>query len=381
MIVSRTGIIASVAALALLLAVDLWLAPNLALQQSATSFGVTAAGYKAAFDLLSGLGFAPERSYLSPALAPAARADSRAPHRARWFIGPGFLAPDKRGADAEAADLLRWIRAGGIAVVFGHSDSVWPRLGLDRETTAGGDTSAISGPIARGARELPIPGLLHFKAAAKATDDHARVLLSAAGAPFALELNVGSGRMIAVADAAPARNAGLGAGDSSLVMVDLAVALGAPSFDEWSHGLAPPGSIVAMLLGSRAILPIVIAIVAAFAWILERHSWPRRELDDHGGQPAPSLESFIASLGVLYSRAGDPAAALRAYRAGFLSRMRRQIAPGRDLHQDVIIERMARDRTMPAETRRWLIDGAVPTSQAELISAVRAIESYRRAAA
>lgn len=374
---SRTAIVASVTLLALLLAVDLWLAPNLALDRSPTSFGVASAGYKAAFELLSELGFAPDRSYLPP----GASVEHKLAKRARWFVSPGFLAPDKTDGAAEASDVLRWIRAGGIAVVFGAPDSDWTRLGLNRETSAGGAASVISGPTARSARKLPLAGLLRFKPAAKAGDEHARVLLTADGAPFALELKPGSGRLIAIADNTFLRNANLGTGDASAIVVDLALAFGAPSFDEWSHGFAPPGSIVAVLLGSRAVLPLVIALVAALAWILEQHSWPRRELDEAGEYPTPSVAPFIDSLGVLYSRSKDPTAALRAYRSGFIRRMRRQISPGVELSEDAVLERLARDRSLPAETRRWLIDRTAPANQAELVSAVRAIESYRRAGA
>lgn len=372
---SRSAIAASVTLLTLLLAVDLWLAPNVALDRSPTSFGVVSAGYKAAFDLLSELSFAPDRSYLPP----ASGADRASSKRARWFVSPGFLVPDKAGGAAEADGVLHWIRAGGTAVIFGAPDSDWTRLGIDRETSAGGAESVISGSIARGLRKLPIADLLRFKPAAKAGGNHPRVLLTADGAPFALELKVGSGRLIAVADNAFLRNANLGAGDASAIVVDLAVAFGPPSFDEWSHGFAPPGSIVTMLLGSRAIFPLFIALVAALAWILEQHSWPRRELDEAGDQPAPSVAAFIDSLGVLYSRTADPAAALRAYRSGFIRRMRRQISPGAELSEETVLARLARDRALPAETRRWLIDAAAPASQAELVSAVRAIESYRRA--
>jgi hypothetical protein len=376
-IVSRTAIAASVALLALLLAVDLWLAPNLTLDRSPTSFGIVGSGYKAAFELLTELGFAPDRSYQPP----TPRAGHELSKRARWFVSPGFLEPDKPAAAAEARDVLRWIRAGGTAVIFGAPDSDWTRLGLDRETSAAAAESEVSGPIASGARELPIAGLVRFKPAAKASDDHARVLLTAGGAPFALELKPGSGRLIAVADSAFLRNAELGMGDASAIVVDLAVAFGPPRFDEWSHGFATPGSIVAMLLGSRVILPLVIALVAAIAWVLEQHSWPRRELDQADEQPAPSVASFIDSLGVLYSRAGDPVAALRAYRSGFLRRTRRQISPGAELSEEAVLERIVRDRALPAETQRWLIDTAAPASQAELVSAVRAIESYRRGGA
>ena len=46
-------LIPSSALIVLLLALNLWLWPNQALQQSPTSFGIMRDGYKAAFDLLS----------------------------------------------------------------------------------------------------------------------------------------------------------------------------------------------------------------------------------------------------------------------------------------------------------------------------------------
>jgi hypothetical protein len=94
------------------------------------------------------------------------------------------------------------------------------------------------------------------------------------------------------------------------------------------------------------------------------------------GGPQPSLVSFVESLGVLYSRASDPQAAFRAYRSGFLRRLRRQMMPLGELDEQILLKRIASDRALSDETRRWLLMDTAPKSDAELVDAVRALESY-----
>ncbi|MGH7933910.1 MAG: DUF4350 domain-containing protein [Candidatus Binataceae bacterium] len=363
----RTLISAAAVVVLMLAGVNLWFRPNLELQQSETSFGVGQNGYKAAHDLLLELGFPVIRSYVRPS-----RLSMKRP---LWFVSPSFLEPGKHGADDDAHEFLRWVSAGGTAVVFGGPGADWKRLGLARETSASsGKLVVVEGDFTPVARQVAFSGLLYFKAAG----DKARVRLRADGAAFALERAVGAGRLITIADDRFLRNADLGDGDNSLIVVDLVRALGAPGFDEHSHGLAAPVSIIAALAGSRAILPILVAFLAALLWIGEQHSWPRRNLADEPEGPEPSIATFVESLGVLYSRAGDPAAVFRAYRGGFLRRLRRQMSPRADLPTELLVERLAHDRSLSAETRRWLVEGDEPKNHSELVIAVRAIESYPR---
>jgi hypothetical protein len=80
---------------------------------------------------------------------------------------------------------------------------------------------------------------------------------------------------------------------------------------------------------------------------------------------------------VLYSRASDPPAAFRAYRSGFLRRLRRQMMPFGELDEEILLKRIASDRLLSDETRcRWLLMDTAPKSDAELVDAVRALESY-----
>ena len=357
-----------VAALVLLLGLSLWMAPRLALKSSATSFGVERQGYKAAYDLLLELGVPVRRSYVAPSATP--------PTGSLWFVSPSFLDPGQREDTAAAGTVLRWIRAGGTAVVFGGPQSEWKRLGITRGISVSNGGQQIKGDFAPLARQLDVLDLVHF---ASGHDHLARVrltCLTCGGAPFALELRLGAGRLVAVADGRFLRNANLGSYDASVLLADMVRALGPPVFDEYFHGLVESDSLVATLAGSRVMLALAAGLLLALLWVGEQRSWPPRRLACKGEEPAPSIASFLDSLGLLYERSRDPAAAFRVYRTGFLHRARRQLWPHGEFSERLLLERLAHHRALPGETRRWLIDGAAPSTESELVSAVRAIESY-----
>jgi hypothetical protein len=73
-----------------------------------------------------------------------------------WLISPSLLDSAETDADPNANQLLKWIRAGGTAVVFGEPSSAWDRLGLTTETQAGGDDSLVSGDFIPIARDIPV---------------------------------------------------------------------------------------------------------------------------------------------------------------------------------------------------------------------------------
>jgi hypothetical protein len=363
---SRYYPVAVGAVLVVLLGINLWLWPNWDLEHSATSFGVAREGYKAAYDLLSELGLPVSRSYL-----PVSRV---ARNRPLWLVSPSFLDSAQKGPDhdQDARELLKWIGSGGTAVVFGEPESEWKTLGITAKTSEGGQTSVITGDFAPVARELRVAGLRYFSGGV----DRARVALRSAQGPFAVEMPVGAGRLVAVADGRFLRNINLAHGDASVLVYDLARALGAPAFDERCHGLAAPVSLTTLIAHSRAILPLGLGLLAALLWIGEQRKWPRRTLAEPPDGPQPSIASFVESLGVLYSRANDPQSVFMAYRSGFVRRLGRQLSPRADLPDNRVIERLARDHSLSSETRRWLVDGVVPRDEKELVIAVRALESY-----
>jgi len=358
----------SVAALMLLLfCLNQWLQRNRSLEDSGTSFGVGLGGYKAAYDLLRELDIPVTRSYARPNRVPR--------NRVLWFMVPDFLSSPEEVTvtNADISDLMRWIRAGGTAVIMGDISSDWKRLEIDEHVSVGKDTSTIEGDFAHAARTIPISGVAHFEKA----DASGRVRLTSGGKPFAIELKVGLGKLIAIADGRFVLNANLDKGDASVLLVDLTRALGAPDFDEHCHGLVAPESTLALLGNPRLLTVLGIALMTALLWIGEQHSWPARMLRDQEQGPAPSLDSFVESLGVLYSRANDPRAAFRAYRASFLRRARRQLSPRIEVSERVVIERLNRDRSLSDDSRRWLggNENDSPSTEAELVRAVRALES------
>jgi len=365
-------ILFSVAALvALLLMLNLWLWPNQQLQQSPTSFGVMRDGYKAAFDLLTEMHLPVARSFRRPKLLAA--------HQTVWFVSPSFLIPEKAGAEDDAREVTEWVARGGIAVVFGDSYSNWQALGLKRKVENSeheeGERVLIKDDIGA-PRWLDLPRLLHF---GDSTDKNAsRVIMTVDGKAFALEMDLGKngGRLIAIADSAFLRNETLGEADASLLVADLAHAYGSPIIDERSHGLSAPSSLPLAVLDSRALLPIIMGLILAILWVFAQRQWPRRSLDDDAELPAPSIAGFVDSLAILYARASDPPAAFRAYRAGFLRRLRRQLGLRGDYPEDALLQRLMRDRSLGEDTRHWMLSGDLPNDNRRLVIAVRAIESY-----
>jgi hypothetical protein len=210
-----------------------------------------------------------------------------------WLVSPSLLNGDLRDDDAAGVTLLRWVRAGGTAVVFADPESDWKRLDIKRGISASGAANLINGDFAPRARKLDVPEQVHFARA----HDQTRVRLTYGGAPFALDMSLGAGRLVAVADGRFLRNAYLGSDDASVLLVDLVRALGPPVFDEYFHGLVESGSLVATLAGSRVILPLGIGLLLALLWVGEQRSWPPRRLAGQSEEPAPSIAAFLDTLG------------------------------------------------------------------------------------
>lgn len=360
--IPRRVLYSILALMLVLLGINLWIERSTSLDSSATSLGVGVVGYEAAYELLLELHFPARRSYVRPV---------HVPHdRVLWMVMPDFLNPEAMLTDTDVNDLKEWIKAGGIAVVMGNVASQWERLDLDATAEAGDQTSLVKGDFARGGLTIPIEGLAHFKSA----DKDARIRLTSEGKPFALETKIGAGKLIAIADGAFVLNSNLDKADSSVLLVELARAIGTPDFDEHSHGLVASESAFALLSNPRLLILLAIVSITALLWIAQQHSFPARGLRDEQSR-APSLDSFVESLGVLYSQSNDPYAVFNAYRTSFLRRARRHLSPRIELSEHSAIERLARDQSLSDESRSWLQGRKSPTNETELVHAVRALES------
>src|SRR5262245_36260137 len=106
------SVLVSAAAIGLLLvAMNIWFAAQNRRDYSETSFGVAAAGYKAAYELLHELGIPATRSYAQFAAIPRSTV--------LWLVSPNFLDPLDEHAEQDTKDLISWVRSGGTAVVLG----------------------------------------------------------------------------------------------------------------------------------------------------------------------------------------------------------------------------------------------------------------------
>ena len=358
------SVLLSVAALAmLLLALNVWLQRNTFIERSSTSLGAGPNGYKAAFELLQELNLPVTRSYRLTRHVPETHT--------LWFVSPDWLSEPAQGLQQTDIDeLMTWLKTGGTAVVMGDAASDWKRLNLDEKLVVGVRTTIVAGEILPRSRVLTIAGLDYFKQAPRGT----RVLLTADGDPFALEMKVGAGRLIAIADGDFLLNVNLPDGDASPLLVDLARNFGPPVFDEHAHGLAEPSSAAALFFHPRLVAAVMFILLTAILWILEQRSITPRSLADDDGL-APSLETFVDSLAELYRRARDPRAAYRAYRSNYLRRARQRLSRGNELSESAAIERLLRDKTLPNEARHWLTSTDLPSNEASLVRAVRALES------
>jgi hypothetical protein len=357
----RTLVAAAMVLLVLSVA-NFWFWPDSSLQRSTTSFGTAANGYKAAFDLANELGFRPTRLYTRP---------GRYTDGVLWLIAPSFLDSDADAAKKNADELLDWVRRGGTAIVLGGPGGDWKRLGLEVDVASASTHAAVTGDLMPTGRRISAPSLLHFASIGENT----RVRLRSDGEPFALERTVDKGRLIAVADHRFLINQNLADTDNSLILVDLIRAFGSPIFDERCHGILTRASLIATVGDSLALLPIILGGVLGLLWIWTQHTWPRRRIDDDTAATNPSIAAFVDSLGILYSRGSDPVAAFVAYRSGFLRRLRHRSSSLGELNEEQLCDRIEHNQVLSAETRRWLISGALPKTEAELLCAVRALES------
>ncbi len=364
------------------------------LVQTATSYGGPPYAWGAAYDLLRELRVGATRA--------RARLATRDLAQTQWIIEPGW---SDRDLLREITSIEQFVAAGGTVVVIGAYHSVWRSLSLasvepheeeraghdksDRApsaarhgTQAGAQTEAhtpreavtVHGPWLRGVRHLELFSTRLFDANASAGSEP-RVQTDQGA--FVIERHIGAGKLVAVADSRFLSNGQLDQHQHAPFLLDLALAYGAPAFDERCHGLLPPRSPWTAL--GRGFLWLVALALAALTLAALQHArrWPAPGRSDDA-PPAPTLEVFVSSLASLYRARGrrTPANVFRAYRLGFLRRVQRALFGHRELSQARFEGRMESEARRLGPAGRWLSGAAAPASPAELTSAVSALERY-----
>ena len=228
-------------------------------------------------------------------------------------------APEGRAAqvDGPRLPLARRIPAAGVTVFDGALDwrvAAW----LRRPGSARGPRPETSGP---GAAERGVAGQ--------------------GAAPFALERDLGEGRLVVVADAGFLRNARLDALDAAPLALDLVRAYGAPYLDEREHGFVPESSAARYLVRSAA-LPVFLGLALLGALVAWRGSaWPARRVAEFDPE-TPTLETFVDSMATLYARTGDHRRVLERYRELTLARLGRHFGMSPAASPRAVLERVER---------------------------------------
>ncbi len=222
----------------------------------------------------------------------------------------------------------------------------------------------------------------------RARPDGLAVFGDAAG-PLALEIPVGPGRLIAVADADLFSNQNLGRSENAVFLADLLAHYGRPGgavlFDEYHHGdvAGGPDGSVWEALGRPLQLALIQVFLAGLCLMVL--------LGGRFGPPIPtgrdlarSSADYVASLASLYRRAGASGTALETLYRQFLRDVCGRLALPPDVNLERLAEVAARRGQVDKERFRRLLatcelrldSGKV--TEAELLDLTRQMESIRK---
>jgi hypothetical protein len=336
-----------------------WLAPDEAKLLDRTTYGTSPWGYRAAYDLLSELGFPIARFSGAPGDLPA--------DATTWWIGPSGVCRRPDAATRAEWAGRAFAEAGGTAVVF-LSGAVADRCTLGdlvlpaRQMTT---PETVDGPGPT--RKLGIPSIPAF------VHDQAWTARATSGAlALVIEAPLGRGRVVAVSDATLLDNQAMASADVAPFAVDLVRAFGPPRVVEARRAMRSP-SAAAYLVRSPAL-----ALFAGLALTGLLLAWsgslvPARSLDDSPA-PAPTLDTFVDGLAALYAQTGDHARVLQRYREMIAGHLRRRFGFPPEMPVADVVDRVGRFRRLPDDGRALLVVGRAVTTAAELRAAASELD-------
>jgi hypothetical protein len=186
-------------------------------------------------------------------------------------------------------------------------------------------------------------------------DWHVRV--RANGAPLVIERRLGTGRLVAIADASFLTNAELGRGDAAPLAAELAGAWGPPAFDDGTTERATGGPL-GYVVRSAGIVPLIalalVGLVVAWYGALVP---PRPPTPD--GPPAPQLDDFVRSLGRLHRRSRDWTGLLARHRAWAVAALAPRLGLPPHAPTDAVLARL---RTLHGAASAAPLEDATPVS-------------------
>lgn len=350
------------------------LQPDRSREFSRTTFGVTPVGYGALLALLTDLGLPAGRTF--------AAADTLPADATVWWIEPRGVcrlrAPSEDDFEVPWTGDA-WLAAGGTAVmVLGPDDECAEIAGVTVPARSAGAPAAraepveqtLDGPLVATPRRLPLPPLATFDDLGGGT---VRAMID--GKPFVLQMPVGRGTLVLVADAAPLRNQWLDKGDAAVFAMDLVRAYGPPRIDERSHGMHHERGALRYLMRSPAIPALLGIAVLGVLVLWHGNLWPARRAVA-SAVPAPTLDAFVDSLAHLYARTGDFQRVAERYQQLTAARLRRHFGLPVDTPLHTLLDRLrASRRGAPAAALAILTAPLTVRSADALAATVRTLDT------
>jgi hypothetical protein len=320
-----------------------------------TTYGTRRNGFRVVHDLLVELGAPVERFHDEIGRLPTSGT--------AWWIAPfGVCAGSD---DDRTTALLGWVRGGGTAVVFLPDPTA-----SDRTCRFAGSAMHLEGLDADANRRLSGMGPNRVVEAGRLRtfrnlDEGWTVRARWAGQPFIVERSDGSGRLVVVADAKILENETLADDDAALFAVDLVRAFGPPRIVEAEQRLldARSRSAILYLLRSPAV-PLFAGLVLTGILAAWRGALVPPRTIDAEPLPAPTLQTFVASLARLYAGSRDYARLLARYRDLTARRLRPHLGLPPHASLDAVAERIERTHPRLEGVRSALVDERPATADA-----------------
>jgi len=310
-------------------------------------------------------------------------------------------------AARDAARLRRWLASGGghTAILLTSrlsSGRGGPQPSSDDQDTFGDTMDLVvesASPATGRAEFAPLQptadtqGMISLHSAADARISRKRpdslALFGDGAGPLALEIPVGRGRLVAVADGGLFSNENLVKSENAVFLADLLAHYGQPGgtvlFDEYHHGdvTGNPGGSIWEALGQPLQLALTQVFLAALCLMVL--------LGGRLGPPVPSVRDrarssadYVASLASLYRRAEASGTALETLYRQFLRDVCARLALPPDVNLERLADVAARRGQVDKERFRRLLAtcelrlDAGKVTEAELLDLTRQMESIRK---
>ena len=293
--------------------------------------------------------------------------------------GAFFLPHDLR-TRRQAESILRWVRAGGTAVVADPTSAVLAGAGIrPAPSSAGGFV-----PEQRVTADCVLPAAVGVRTVViGSTDAVFRPSRGAIGCfhreagAFLVQREVGEGTVIGLGGLTPLTNALLEDGDDVVLAWNLlggseAVVFGSPL----PAGAREPRGLWDLLPAPVRVIVLQLVLAAAVFALAGGRRLGRRS-DETPPSPIPATE-LVSATGELYRRGRVAGHAVGVLRGAFLDRASRRLGVPRDAPREQVVSAVADAAVLPEDEVARALGSEEVSSERELVAAARGVERIER---